>query len=74
MVHKILDSNFKQVNYRGLDYYPIYISRSGLGCDVANYRVDDGEEQEVYCTNSKGEDMSRTNDATGGLQITYNFR
>jgi len=73
VVHYIWDSDFNQVNYRGLDYYPVYISRSGLPCGEFTYYVD-GVGQKGSCINSKGEDMSRKNDTTGGLQITCYFR
>ena len=73
VISNIWDSNFQKVNYRGLDYYPIYISRTGLDCDEFTYMVD-GVQHEGNCTNSMGDDMSRKNDPTGGLQITYYFR
>ena len=76
VVQNIWDSDFYEVNYRGLDYYPVYVFRSGLGCGGATYNVGgwDREMQEIDCRNSKGEDMSKKNDNTGGLQITYFFR
>ena len=73
VVSNIWDSNFQKVNYRGLDYYPIYASRTSLDCDEIHYSVD-GAEKNGNCINLKGEDMSRTNDPTHALQITYYFR
>ena len=76
-VYKIFDSNFKPVKYRGLNYYSNYSSRSGLNCkpEYKQISYDGGKNyREMECRNSKGEDMSRGADYTGGLQITYYFR
>jgi len=76
-VYKIFDSNFKPVKYRGLNYYSNYRSRSGLNCKPKYKQIsfDGGRNyREMECRNSKGEDMSRGADYTGGLQITYYFR
>ena len=73
-VYKIFDSNFKPVKYRGLNYYPNYRSRSGLNCQPKYKQIsfDGGKNyREMECRNSKGEDMSKGADYTGGLQITY---
>ena len=71
-----MDSNFKQVKFRGLNYIPNYKTDNQLGCD-GYYASDWSNNNEVKvndCTNARGEDMSRSADWTGGLQITYYFR
>ena len=70
-----MDSNFKKVSYRGLDYYPEYFSSSTLNCNGHQYKYrDDGEWQDIDCRNSKGEDHRKSSDYTHGLKITYYFR
>ena len=74
-INSIMDSSFKKVNYRGLDFYPEFASLSTLDCSAGQFKKgDDGEWQDKNCTNSKGEDMSRSADYTNGLKITYFFR
>ena len=75
-VHKIYDSDFNQISYRGLDYYPGFYNYSSLACSGGKYRYgDEGSNwQEIDCKNTKGEDMSISADYTHGLQITYYFR
>ena len=42
-----MDSNFKQVSYRGLDFYPEYYSSSTLHCNGGQYKYgDDGAWQD----------------------------
>ena len=70
-----MDSNFKQVSYRGLDFYPEYYSSSTLHCNGGQYKYgDDGAWQDIDCRNSKGEDHRKSSDYTHGLKITYYFR
>ena len=70
-----MDSNFKQVSYRGLDFYPEYSSSSTLNCRGGTYKFDYGREStDIDCRNSKGEDHRKSSDYTFGLKITYYFR
>ena len=72
--YSYMDSNFEQVSFRGLDLYPKYSSSSTLNCAGGSYRLNDGEEQQIDCKNSKGEDHKISSDYTYGLKITYYFR
>ena len=71
-LNTILDSSFKKVNYRGLEFYPEF-TIGGLSCEDSGYRKD-GEKYDTGCRNSEGVDMSRNADYTKGFQITYYFR
>ena len=74
--YSYMDSNFKQVKFRSLNYFPRFKTDNQLGCD-GYYASDWSNYNEVKvndCTNARGEDMSRSSDWTGGLQITYYFR
>jgi hypothetical protein len=75
---KIYDSDFKPVQYRGLNYNPNYNTDPQLACQphqIATY--DESTYQTTYrdgdCRNSKGEDMPSGADWTAFLQITYYF-
>ena len=72
--YSYMDSNFEQVSFRGLDLYPKYSSSSTLNCAGGSYQLNDGEEQQIDCKNSKGEDHKISSDYTYGLKITYYFR
>ena len=74
-INSIMDSSFKKVNYRGLDFYPDFSSSSTLNCSEDQFkRGDDGEWQDNECRNTKGEDHRISSDYTHGLKITYYFR
>ena len=71
-LNTILDSSFKKVNYRGLEFYPEF-TIGGLSCEDSGYHKG-GEKYDTGCRNSEGVDMSRNADYTKGFQITYYFR
>ena len=70
-VHEIFDSNLKPINYRRLNYYPEFVTRSRTICENTEF-TEGNETRQVDCKTPKGQDMS--NDITQGLQITYYFR
>jgi len=69
-----MDSNFKQVSFRGLDFYPAYSSSSTLNCNGGQYRYANDSWRDLDCRNSKGEDHRKSSDYTFGLKVTYYFR
>ena len=71
---KYYDSSFKPVSYRGLNYFSTINTNSWLSCDGYTKSYYNTSTRVNDCTNSKGEDMSRSSDWTGGLKITYYFR
>ena len=70
-VHEIFDINLKPINYRRLNYYPEFSTRSRTLCENTEF-TEGNETRQVDCKTPKGQDMS--NDITHGLQITYYFR
>ena len=75
-----MDSEFKQISYRGLYFYPEYRASSTLNCTGGKYiygrgkEKSGGEVQDIDCRNLKGEDHRKSSDYTYGLKITYYFR
>ncbi len=79
-ISNIYDSKNDPVSYKGLKYNPSFRTSNELGCGGNTYIIYDdesGQNGQPFtgdCINQRGEDMSRSADWTGGLQITYYFR